>query len=130
VSEIPWRDEKEQEVLDVVKAGSGGQLVFAIMPDDGVVRPHPPVRRALDIVVKTIEKLGHKVVEWNPPSHARCNDLVVCLLIVPKKKIKLKKVTQFKIWAFDGGEDSLLPTDPDQGFTNVYKSPHCPWARR
>ncbi|KAE9380775.1 putative general amidase GmdA [Stipitochalara longipes BDJ] len=87
VSEIPWRHEKEQEVLDIVKAGSGEQLVFAIMPDDGVVRPHPPVRRALDIVVKTIEKLGHKVVEWKPPAHARCNDLV------------------FKIWAFDGGED-------------------------
>jgi amidase len=77
VSEIPWRDEKEQEVLDIVKPGSRDQLVFAIMADDGVVRPQPPVRRALDVVVKTIEKLGHKVVEWKPPAHSRCNELVV-----------------------------------------------------
>jgi amidase len=84
VAEIPWRDEKEQEVLDIVKAGSGGQLVFAIMHDDGFVRPQPPIRRALDVVVKTIEKLGHKVVDWNPPAHARCNELVVYLPTVPE----------------------------------------------
>jgi amidase len=84
VAEIPWRDEKEQEVLDIVKAGNGGQLVFAIMPDDGFVRPQPPIRRALDVVVKAIEKLGHKVVDWNPPAHARCNELVVYLPTVPE----------------------------------------------
>ncbi len=80
VSEIPWRHEKEQEVLDIVKAGGGGQLVFAIMPDDGTVRPQPPVKRAIDMVVKLIEKLGHKTMEWKPPSHSRCNEIVVSLL--------------------------------------------------
>jgi amidase len=71
VAEIPWRDEHEQAVFDIVKSGSGGQLVFGILPTDGLVGPHPPVRRAMDIVVKTIEKIGHKVVEWKPPSHDR-----------------------------------------------------------
>jgi amidase len=78
VAEIPWRDEQEQAVLDIIKEGGGGQLVFGIMPDDGFVRPQPPVRRAVDIVVKTIEKLGHKVMKWEPPSHAEGVALVVC----------------------------------------------------
>lgn len=63
VAEIPWRDEHEQAVFDIAKAGSGGQLCFGIMRDDGIIHPQPPVKRAIDIVVKTIERLGHKVVE-------------------------------------------------------------------
>jgi amidase len=81
VHEIPWRSEQEQAVLDLVKSaseGKGGHLVFGILRDDGIVRPVPPVRRAMDIVVKTIEKLGHKVIEWNPPSHKRGVDIGVC----------------------------------------------------
>ncbi|RDW85502.1 putative glutamyl-tRNA(Gln) amidotransferase subunit A [Coleophoma crateriformis] len=87
VAEIPWRDEQEQAVLDAVKAGQGGQLAFGIRRTDGIVQPLPPVRRAMDIVVKTIEKLGHKVVEWEPPAHERAIELA------------------FKTWIFDGGED-------------------------
>jgi amidase len=56
VSEIPWRDEQEQAVLDLVKAGGGGQLAFAVMRTDGIVQPQPPVRRAVEIVVKTVER--------------------------------------------------------------------------
>jgi amidase len=78
VAEIPWRDEQEQAVLDIIKEGGGGQLVFGIMPDDGFVHPQPPVRRAMDLVVKTIEKLGHKVMKWEPPSHVEAVALVVC----------------------------------------------------
>jgi len=77
VAEIPWRDKQEQAVLDIVKASGGGQLAFAVMRSDGVVQPQPPVRRAVDIVVKTAEKLGHKVIEWKPPSHQRGLDLAV-----------------------------------------------------
>jgi amidase len=77
VAEIPWRDEQEQAVLDIVNQSGGGQLAFGIMRDDGTVRPHPPVRRAVDIVMKTIEKLGHKVIDWEPPSHARGLEIAV-----------------------------------------------------
>jgi amidase len=80
VSEIPWRDEQEQAIFDIVKSSGGGQLAFAVMKSDGVVQPQPPVLRAIEMVVKVIEKLGHKVIEWNPPSHFRAVDLAVCLL--------------------------------------------------
>lgn len=80
VAEIPWRDEKEKEVLELVKKSGGGQLAFGVIRSDGIVNLQPPVRRAIDIVVKTAEKLGHKVIEWTPPSHQRGLDIAVrCL---------------------------------------------------
>lgn len=69
VSEVPWRD---TSVLD------GQALCFAIMKDDGVVTPHPPLTRGINMVVEAIQKAGHKVIEWDPPSHKRGNDIVVC----------------------------------------------------
>ena len=80
VAEIPWRDEQEQAILDIVKGSGVGQLAFAVMRSDGVVQSQPPVRRAIEIVVRTAEKLGHKVIEWQPPSHQRALDLAVSLL--------------------------------------------------
>lgn len=78
IIELPWRDAMEQAVLDAA-AATPGQLTFGIMRDDGLVRPLPPVRRALDIVVATIAKLGHQTVEWTPPSHKIALDIVVRL---------------------------------------------------
>jgi amidase len=85
VVEIPWRDDIYQEFLKATKGGK--QLTFGIMRDDGFVRPQPPVNRGLDILVKKVQGLGHKVVEWNPPSHAEA--------------MKLSLAT----WAFDGSVD-------------------------
>jgi len=87
VAEIPWRDEQEQAVLDIIKSSDGSQLAFGVFPHDGTVQPQPPVRRAVDIVMKTVEKLGHKVVEWKPPSHADAAEIT------------------FKSWLYDGGAD-------------------------
>ena len=77
VHEIPWRDEQEQAVLDIAK-GSNGQLCFGLMKSDGLSPLQPPVLRALDITAKTVEKLGHKIIEWTPPSHQRCLEIAVC----------------------------------------------------
>ncbi|KAI9650619.1 hypothetical protein NHQ30_000637 [Ciborinia camelliae] len=87
VCEIPWRDEQEQIVLDTIKSNGGGQLAFGVFKCDGGVAPQPPVARAIDIVVNTVKRLGHKVIEWNPPSHQRG-----CAI-------------GSKAWSFDGGKD-------------------------
>ena len=84
VHEIPWREDQEKETLDLMK---NSKLAFGICKTDGIVTPHPPVQRALDIAVKTLEKMGHKVIEWKPPSHQRGIDIIA------------------KIWMFDGGAD-------------------------
>lgn len=85
VNEVPWRSEQEEAIL---KYASNKQLCFAVLRHDGSCSPHPPVSRAVDIVVKTAEKLGHKVIEWKPPSHAKLVEIVN------------------KCWSFDGGLDA------------------------
>ncbi|KAH9477584.1 Acetamidase [Psilocybe cubensis] len=43
-------------------------LKWGVMWDDGVVLPSPACKRALEIVVRTLRKAGHDVVEITPPS--------------------------------------------------------------
>lgn len=82
--EIPWREDHEKQMQDLVSTST---LVFGIIKHDGVVTPHPPLQRALDTVTKTVEKLGHKVIEWKPPSHEAGIDILL------------------KTWTYDGGAD-------------------------
>lgn len=52
-------------------------LRIAVMRDDGVVRPHPPVVRVLEEVVSKLEQAGHEIVSWNPGSlHQECIDIM------------------------------------------------------
>lgn len=53
----PWSEE-EWDLRD--HGGAGTQLCFAIMWDNGVVRPHPPLVRAMHITKAALEKAGHK----------------------------------------------------------------------
>ncbi|OCK72930.1 putative general amidase GmdA [Lepidopterella palustris CBS 459.81] len=91
VNELPWRYEQEKEILELTggigDASKAGKLSFGLLKHDGLVTPTPPVRRAMDIIVKALEKLGHEVIEWKPPSHRRIIE------------------TAFKVWLYDGGED-------------------------
>ena len=88
VVDMPWRDAEEQAVLDMAKSASGkGPLVFGVMKSDGIVMPDPPVQRAIDLTVAAVEKAGHKVIEWKPPSHEKILEWT------------------FKTWAYDGGKD-------------------------
>ncbi|KAL9111548.1 MAG: hypothetical protein Q9227_004036 [Pyrenula ochraceoflavens] len=89
VNEIPWRNEKEKEILDLIRTSSSGrgQLAFGLLKHDGVVSLHPPVKRALQIVESALVKLGHKIINWEPPSHAHGNSIVL------------------KTWIYDGGAD-------------------------
>ncbi|KAI9691188.1 MAG: Acetamidase [Bathelium mastoideum] len=91
VHELPWRDEQEKEILNLVNSvGDGHKLAFGLLKHDGLVTPHPPVRRALDIAVGTLKRLGHEVVEWKPPiPREQINELII------------------KIWNFDGSHDVL-----------------------
>jgi amidase len=55
VVEMPWR--AEQEVLPK-------KMVFGVLRHDGVVSVTPPIRRALDMAVEAVKRLGHEV--WSP----------------------------------------------------------------
>ncbi|GES63555.1 general amidase GmdA [Aspergillus terreus] len=77
VTELPWRDEMEQETRALIEQSTAGapKLAFGIVYHDGIVHPHPPVARALKIVEQTLKKLGHNVIEWKPPSWTTGYDL-------------------------------------------------------
>ena len=88
VIDMPWRDAQEQAIHDIVKSSSNkAQLSFAVMKSDGIVNPQPPVARAVNMVVEALSKAGHKIIDWNPPSHQKL--LEMC----------------FKTWIYDGGKD-------------------------
>ncbi|KAL8924465.1 MAG: hypothetical protein Q9172_002676 [Xanthocarpia lactea] len=80
VHDMPWRDDRAVISPDQ-------KLSFAVLRHDGVVSLHPPVRRALETVAQRLEKQGHKIIEWNPPSHKRGLDILMAA------------------WTYDNGAD-------------------------
>ncbi|CAG8892656.1 unnamed protein product [Penicillium egyptiacum] len=76
--ELPWRDEVVRETKALIEKARGGasMLAFGIMKYDGMALVHPPIARGLRIVERTLRRLGHRVVEWTPPSHSIANELL------------------------------------------------------
>ncbi|KAL6408199.1 Acetamidase [Ilyonectria robusta] len=80
--ELAWREPVFQQALN-----SDRPMAFGLLLNDGQISVHPPVSRALNLVVDALKRLNHKVIEWKPPSHKRGADIVD------------------DIWTFDGGHD-------------------------
>ncbi|OCL15205.1 amidase [Glonium stellatum] len=68
VVDMPWRNIAELEVRNT-------SLCFAVFTNDEKVTPHPPVIRAIKMVVDAVKKAGHKVIQWEPPSHFEACDI-------------------------------------------------------
>jgi amidase len=77
---IKWREEDYQSMF-------GRKLRIGVIRDDGVVRVHPPVARALQEAVEKLQKAGHEVVEWTPDHHVEAMEIIN------------------RFWTADGGED-------------------------
>jgi len=69
---IPWRDDVYQEF-------AGRQLVIGIMPDDGVVKVHPPIERVFNETVAKLQEDGHEIVQWDTSLNAHCVGIMVSL---------------------------------------------------
>ncbi|SJM87688.1 related to general amidase [Zygosaccharomyces bailii] len=63
--EIPWRDVALPE-----------KLVFAVLKDDGIVKPYPAISRAINTTVACLKKAGHEVIEWKPLHHKRLTEII------------------------------------------------------
>lgn len=79
VLELPWRVDIEEKTRALIEQSARGSpsLSFAIMRHDGLALPHPPIARAVEIVEQTLKRLGHKVIEWKPPSHQIGTDIAM-----------------------------------------------------
>lgn len=53
--------------------GDGQSLCFGMLWDNGIVRPHPPLQRAMEITKAALEAAGHKGKFW---------DCIVMVLVV------------------------------------------------
>ncbi|KNG83128.1 glutamyl-tRNA(gln) amidotransferase subunit A [Aspergillus nomiae NRRL 13137] len=62
---LPWRRVKENR-----------EFTVGIMWDDGTVRPHPPIIRALKAARSKLQAAGIKVVDWDPYKHAHGWDII------------------------------------------------------
>ncbi|KAJ3726656.1 general amidase [Lentinula raphanica] len=72
----PWlkdpmavRKEWSDREYELAYHGGGKKLCFGIMWDNGVVRPHPPLLRAMSITKRALEAAGHNVLDWEPHRH-------------------------------------------------------------
>ena len=52
---VPWRE------YSVDQGPGKTRLAFGFIKDDGVVTPHPPIARALEIIQKAMLAAGHQV---------------------------------------------------------------------
>ncbi|ODQ81762.1 hypothetical protein BABINDRAFT_32156 [Babjeviella inositovora NRRL Y-12698] len=58
--EIPWRS------IELPT-----KLTFAVLWDDGICKPHPPILRGLQETVDKLKAAGHEVIEWDPRLHLK-----------------------------------------------------------
>ena len=62
---FPWRDQESY-----LTKPSGKRVKVGVMWHDGVVKPHPPVMRALQEVVDKLKNMRSvEIVEWKPYKH-------------------------------------------------------------
>lgn len=66
---IPWREEVYRDI-------QSRPLVIGVMLDDGVVKVHPPIERAIRQVVAKLEAAGHEIVQWQPSGHQEVVDVL------------------------------------------------------
>ena len=72
---FPWRDQETY-----LGKNPGTKLKVGIIWDDGIVKPHPPVIRALkEIVNKLKEVRGVEVVNWKPYKHDEAWEIIASL---------------------------------------------------
>lgn len=69
---MPWSD----EAYDLRDHGRGGKLCFAIMWDDGAVKPVPAYTRALHETKAALLAAGHEVIDWEPYKSAEAMEIL------------------------------------------------------
>ncbi|KAJ6178101.1 hypothetical protein N7519_008562 [Penicillium mononematosum] len=65
---IPWRKE-------LANPPANRKLRLGVVFDDGVVKPQPPVARAMRETVYTLRAAGHEVIEWDTSLHIAITNL-------------------------------------------------------
>lgn len=69
---IPWRDQESQ-----LPTSHGKKLRIAVLWSDGIVKPHPPVIRALNEVVAKLQGIPEvEISTWKPYKHDEAWEII------------------------------------------------------
>ncbi|KAI5289976.1 hypothetical protein KEM54_002762 [Ascosphaera aggregata] len=71
-------------------------LKIGVLWDDEVVKPHPPITRALKEVAEACKKAGMKLVDWVPLHHGRAWDLISAMYFTDGGESYLKTLLKAK----------------------------------
>lgn len=83
-------------------------LTVGLILDDGKVRVHPPIERALRSVVEKLERHGHEVISWNTSGHSDIINVQVRLLSTSTAVTYTHILTvKDQYYSADGGEDII-----------------------
>ncbi len=63
---------------------------FAVLMDDGHIKPTPPITRGLKMVTEALIKHGHKILDWNPAEHDKLQQLISDFFVADGGKHVLK----------------------------------------
>jgi amidase len=72
----PWDEETSLVPLPWKSVEAPKKFTVGIMRDDGIVKPHPPMTRALEHAAVKLKAAGINVVEWEPVDHAHGWEIV------------------------------------------------------
>lgn len=67
----PWLHDPKAVPIPWRKVTLPAKLSIGVIRHDGVVKPHPPVERAIEMVIKALKKAGHEVIDFEPYNHAK-----------------------------------------------------------
>ncbi|KAI8670258.1 Amidase [Fusarium keratoplasticum] len=81
LDQAPWEVETSLVPLPWKNVGpfSPNQITVGVIWDDGLVRPHPPVTRALHHAVTKLREAGVEVVDFEPYKHQEGFDIITSL---------------------------------------------------
>ncbi|KAJ5887325.1 hypothetical protein N7504_011372, partial [Penicillium tannophilum] len=65
---IPWRTELAIPPTD-------RKLRIGVVIDDGVVKPQPPVTRAMNETIQALRAAGHEIIEWDTTLHTPATEM-------------------------------------------------------
>ncbi|KAH7126995.1 amidase signature domain-containing protein [Dendryphion nanum] len=104
----PWR--RDQGLVPMPwREGGGWGVKIGVLWDDGVVKPHPPILRALKEVVEKLQGVeGVEVVEWKPYRHDYAWSIIASLYFCDGgrrmngenewvKKLSVKEIWEWQI---------------------------------
>ena len=101
--EMPWKTDVARGV------GLPAKLSIAILFDDGVVAPHPPITSALGRYKQALSAAGHDVIEWCPLDHQKGWDIIASPLTFADIYLGSNKLNKpspkVKLYLLDGGAE-------------------------